>query len=59
MERKKHLNPVNQKYYVEKDFLLGFTLFLGGFKFQLLKYLFRLQKPFPMYSLNRQPECLA
>ena len=37
MERKKHHNPVNQSYYVEKDFLLGHTIFLGGFKFQLLK----------------------
>lgn len=37
MERKKHQNPVNQNYYIEKDFLLGHTIFLGGFKFQLLK----------------------
>lgn len=37
MERKKHTNPVNRSYYNEKDFLLGYTIFLGGFKFQLLK----------------------
>lgn len=37
MERKKHHNPVNQLYYAERDFLLGYTIFLGGFKFQLLK----------------------
>ena len=37
MERKKHHNPVNQKYYIEQNFLLGSTLFLGGFKFMLIK----------------------
>jgi hypothetical protein len=37
MERKKHKNPINQNYYEEKDFLIGRTLFLGGYKFQLLK----------------------
>ena len=37
MERKKHQNPVNKDYYIEKDFLIGRTIFLGGFKFQLLK----------------------
>jgi hypothetical protein len=37
MERKKHKNPVNADYYVEKDFLYGRTIFLGGYKFQLLK----------------------
>ncbi len=37
MERKKHNNPVNKEYYIEKDFLIGRTLFLGGYKFQLLK----------------------
>ena len=36
MERKKHRNPVTENYYEEKDFLLGRTVFLGGFKFQLL-----------------------
>ena len=37
MERKKHHNPVNSQYYQEKDFLLGYTIFLGGFKVQLLR----------------------
>jgi hypothetical protein len=37
MERKKHNNPVHGGYYSERDFLIGHTLFLGGFKFQLLK----------------------
>lgn len=37
MERKKHKSPITQGYYDEKDFLLGKTLFLGGYKFQLLK----------------------
>jgi EF-hand domain-containing protein 1 len=37
MERKKHNNPVNKEYYIEKDFLIGRTIFLGGYKFQLLK----------------------
>jgi DUF1126 PH-like domain len=37
MERKKHNNPVNRDYYSERDFLIGRTLFLGGYKFQLLR----------------------
>lgn len=37
MERKKQTNPVNQKYYCEKDFVIGAIVFLGGFKFRLLK----------------------
>ena len=36
MERKKHKNPVTQKYYDEHDFLIGRTVFLGGFRFQLI-----------------------
>jgi hypothetical protein len=36
MERKKHKNPVTSTYYSEKDFLIGRTVFLGGFKFQLI-----------------------
>jgi len=35
MERKKHKNPVGGNYYEEKDLLIGRTLFLGGYKFQL------------------------
>jgi len=37
MERKKHKSPVTQDYYQEKDFMIGRTIFLGGYKFQLLK----------------------
>lgn len=33
MERKKHNNPVRKDYYCEKDFLIGRTIFLGGYKF--------------------------
>ena len=37
LERKKHKNPVNAKYYVEKDFFISATIYLGGHKFQLLR----------------------
>ena len=37
MERKKQTNPVTGRYYSEKDFLIGETLFLVGFKFKLVK----------------------
>ena len=37
MEKKKHRNPITQHYYEEKDFLIGRTIFLGGFKFLLQK----------------------
>jgi hypothetical protein len=36
MERKNHKNPVTSTNYTEKDFLIGRTMFLGGFKFQLV-----------------------
>ena len=36
MERKAHKNPVTSTNYLEKDFLLGRTVFLGGFRFQLM-----------------------
>lgn len=36
MERKKHNNPVTKAYYEERDFLIGRSVFLGGFKFQLV-----------------------
>ena len=36
MERKKHKSPVTSTYYTEKDFLIGRTVFLGGFKFKLV-----------------------
>lgn len=37
MERKNQVNPVNDKYYAEKDFVIGATVFLAGFKFMLVK----------------------
>ena len=37
MERKKQTNPTTGKYYTEKDFILGGTVFLVGFKFMLNK----------------------
>ena len=37
MERKKHMNPISKEKYEEKEFIIGRTLFLGGYKFQLLK----------------------
>jgi hypothetical protein len=37
MERKKQTNPVTQRNYIERDFVLGAIVFLGGFKFRLLK----------------------
>jgi hypothetical protein len=33
LEKKKHKNPVTNDYYIEKDFLIGRTIFLGGHKF--------------------------
>jgi hypothetical protein len=36
MERKTHKNPVSHNNYEEKDFLIGRTVFLGGFRFQLM-----------------------
>ena len=35
MHRKAFKNPVSQNNYEEKDFLIGRTIFLGGFRFQL------------------------
>lgn len=37
MERKKQTNPTCSRYYCEKDFVLGATVFLVGFKFMLVK----------------------
>lgn len=37
MERKKQTNPVTSRYYTEKDFVIGATVFLVGFKFRLAK----------------------
>jgi EF-hand domain-containing protein 1 len=36
MHRNKFKNPVSQNNYEEKDFLIGRTIFLGGFRFQLV-----------------------
>jgi len=37
MERKKQTNPVTNRYYSEKDFVIGATVFLVGFKFMLAR----------------------
>ncbi len=35
MERKKHKNPTTHKYYQEGDFLMGKTIYLNGYRFQI------------------------
>lgn len=35
LERKKHKNPVTDIYYAEKDFLIGKTIYIAGWKFQI------------------------
>jgi len=59
MERKLHKNPVTSAYYQEKDFLIGRTVFLGGFKFQIVsadeyteKYMEDNPDQFPEQSLE-------
>jgi len=37
MERKKHKNPFTKKYYIEKDFTVGSTIYLNSFIFKLLE----------------------
>lgn len=37
LERKTHKNPATGKNYCEKDMLLGKTVYLGGWRFQILK----------------------
>jgi len=37
LDRQKHLNPVNNTYYNEKNMLLGQLLILGGYKFRIVK----------------------
>lgn len=37
MERKSQTNPVSGSYYQERDFVIGKTVFLAGFKFTLVK----------------------
>ena len=60
MERKKHKSPVTGTYYTEKDFLIGRTVFLGGFKFKLVsadeyteKYMEDNPDQFPEAALDR------
>lgn len=36
MERKKQISPITGKQYVERDFLIGRTVSLAGFKFMLI-----------------------
>jgi len=59
MERKKQRNTINNDYYSEKDFLLGRTVALAGFKFMLMscdeyteKYMEDNSDVFPEASLN-------
>jgi len=35
MERKRQQNNVSGQYYTERDFMIGRTVSLGGFKFML------------------------
>lgn len=37
MERKKHKNPFTKKYYTEKDFAIGGTIYLNSFIFKLIE----------------------
>ncbi len=37
MERKKHKNPFTKKYYNEKDFAIGSTVYLNSFIFKLIE----------------------
>lgn len=37
LERSKHKHPITNKYYAEKDFVLGDTIVLRNYKFQLLR----------------------
>lgn len=37
LEKNKHKNPITNQYYSEKDFMLGNTVVLNQFRFQLLR----------------------
>ncbi len=37
MERKKHINPFTNKYYNEKEFAIGTTIYLNKFIFKLIE----------------------
>ena len=59
MERKKQSNPTTGRYYQEKDFVLGNTVFLVGFKFMLVqadeyteKYMEDNSHAFPQASMD-------
>jgi hypothetical protein len=59
MERKTHKNPVTNLNYEEKDFCIGRSLFLGGFRFQLvsgdeytMKYMEDNPDQFPEQNIN-------
>ena len=59
MERKKHKNPATGRYYEEKDFLIGHTILLNGYRFQIQggdeyteKYMEDNAETFPMASLT-------
>ena len=60
MERKKQVNPVTNRYYSEKEFVIGATVFLVGFKFMLAradeyteKYMEDNPDQFPEASMDR------
>ena len=60
MEKKKHTSPITGTYYDEKAFLIGRTIFLGGFKFQLVsadeyteKYMEDNPDQFPEASMDK------
>ena len=59
MEKKTHRNPVTDGNYEEKDLCIGRTLFLGGFRFQLIsadeyteKYMEDNPEQFPEQNIN-------
>ena len=59
MEKKNHKNPVSNRNYCEQDFLIGRTIFLGGFRFLLIsadeyteKYMEDNPDQFPEQDMN-------
>ena len=59
MERKKQSSPVTNAYYTERDFTIGRTVALAGFKFMLIsadeyteKYMRDNGDVFPEASIN-------
>lgn len=60
LERKTHKNVATGQNYKEKDFLIGKTVYLGGWRFQLLtsdeyteKYMMDNEEVFPESSLQQ------